>query len=136
MPNEGETTTIDVTIPAKAYEREIYHQAQSVRVKDGGDQYTSASFLQSRWSDLQHVGFCPLTNDVNAATLGSSSATVHLQGGNIVVSNPERAAVALYTVDGMLVASDGSCAETVTFRAAAHGKYIVKVGKQTIKLAF
>ena len=53
-----------------------------------------------------------------------------------MVSNPERAAVALYTVDGMLVASDGSCAETVTFRAAAHGKYIVKVGKQTIKLAF
>lgn len=136
VPGTGETTTIDVTIPAKAYEREIYHQAQSVRVKDGGDQYTSASFLQSRWSDLQHVGFCPLTNDVNAATLGSSSATVHLQGGNIVVSNPERAAVALYTVDGMLVASDGSCAETVTFRAAAHGKYIVKVGKQTIKLAF
>lgn len=119
-----------------AYEREIYHQAQSVRVKAEGDQFSGATFLESRFSDLQKVGFCPLTNGVNDAKLNVSGATVSLSGNNIVVNNPQKAAVALYTLDGMLVASDNSCAEVVTLPVAAHGKYVVKVGKQSVKLVF
>lgn len=136
VPGTGETTSVEVTIPAKAYEREIYHQAQSVRVKAEGDQFSGATFLESRFSDLQKVGFCPLTNGVNDAKLNVSGATVSLSGNNIVVNNPQKAAVALYTLDGMLVASDNSCAEVVTLPAAAHGKYVVKVGKQSVKLVF
>lgn len=134
VPSTGETTSVEVTIPAKAYEREIYHQAQSVRVKAEGDQFSGATFLESRFSDLQKVGFCPLTNGVNDAKLNVSGATVSLAGNNIVVNNPQKAAVALYTLDGMLVASDNSCAEVVTLPATAHGKYVVKVGKQSVKL--
>lgn len=136
VPGTGETTSVEVTIPAKAYEREIYHQAQSVRVKAEGDQFSGATFLESRFSDLQKVGFCPLTNGVNDAKLNVSGATVSLSGYNIVVNNPQKAAVALYTLDGMLVASDNSCAEVVTLPVAAHGKYVVKVGKQSVKLVF
>lgn len=136
VPGTGETTSVEVTIPAKAYEREIYHQAQSVRVKAEGDQFSGATFLESRFSDLQKVGFCPLTNGVNDAKLNVSGATVSLAGNNIVVNNPQKAEVALYTLDGMLVASDNSCAEVVTLPAAAHGKYVVKVGKQSVKLVF
>lgn len=136
VPGTGETTSVEVTIPAKAYEREIYHQAQSVRVKAEGDQFSGATFLESRFSDLQKVGFCPLTNGVNDAKLNVSGATVSLAGSNIVVNNPQKAAVALYTLDGMLVASDNSCAEVVTLPVAAHGKYVVKVGKQSVKLVF
>lgn len=136
VPGTGETTSVEVTIPAKAYERDIYHQAQSVRVKAEGDQFSGATFLESRFSDLQKVGFCPLTNGVNDAKLNVSGATVSLSGNNIVVNNPQKAAVALYTLDGMLVASDNSCAEVVTLPAAAHGKYVVKVGKQSVKLVF
>lgn len=136
VPGTGETTSVEVTIPAKAYERDIYHQAQSVRVKAEGDQFSGATFLESRFSDLQKVGFCPLTNGVNDAKLNVSGATVSLAGNNIVVNNPQKAAVALYTLDGMLVASDNSCAEVVTLPATAHGKYVVKVGKQSVKLVF
>lgn len=136
VPGSGETTSVEVTIPAKAYEREIYHQAQSVRVKAEGDQFSGATFLESRFSDLQKVGFCPLTNGVNDAKLNVSGATVSLAGNNIVVNNPQKAAVALYTLDGMLVASDNSCAEVVTLPVADHGKYVVKVGKQSVKLVF
>lgn len=136
VPGTGETTSVEVTIPAKAYEREIYHQAQSVRVKAEGDQFSGATFLESRFSDLKKVGFCPLTNGVNDAKLNVSGATVSLAGNNIVVNNPQKAEVALYTLDGMLVASDNSCAEVVTLPAAAHGKYVVKVGKQSVKLVF
>lgn len=136
VPGTGETTSVEVTIPAKAYEREIYHQAQSVRVKAEGDQFSGATFLESRFSDLQKVGFCPLTNGVNDAKLDVFGATVSLAGNNIVVNNPQKAAVALYTLDGMLVASDNSCAEVVTLPVADHGKYVVKVGKQSIKLVF
>ena len=131
VPGTGETTSVEVTIPAKAYEREIYHQAQSVRVKAEGDQFSGATFLESRFSDLQKVGFCPLTNGVNDAKLNVSGATVSLAGNNIVVNNPQKAAVALYTL-----ASDNSCAEVVTLPVAAHGKYVVKVGKQSVKLVF
>lgn len=136
VPGTGETTSVEVTIPAKAYEREIYHQAQSVRVKAEGDQFSGATFLESRFSDLQKVGFCPLTNGVNDAKLNVSGATVSLAGNNIVVNNQQKAAVALYTLDGMLVASDNSCAEVVTLPVADHGKYVVKVGKQSVKLVF
>lgn len=136
VPGTGETTSVEVTIPAKAYERDIYHQAQSVRVKAEGDQFSGATFLESRFSDLRKVGFCPLTNGVNDAKLNVSGATVSLAGNNIVVNNPQKAEVALYTLDGMLVASDNSCAEVVTLPAAAHGKYVVKVGKQSVKLVF
>lgn len=136
VPGTGETTSVEVTIPAKAYEREIYHQTQSVRVKAEGDQFSGATFLESRYSDLQKVGFCPLTNGVNDAKLNVSGATVSLAGNNIVVNNPQKAAVALYTLDGMLVASDNSCAEVVTLPVADHGKYVVKVGKQSVKLVF
>lgn len=136
VPGSGETTSVEVTIPAKAYEREIYHQAQSVRVKAEGDQFSGATFLESRFSDLQKVGFCPLTNGVNDAKLNVSGATVSLAGNNIVVNNPQKATVALYTLDGMLVASDNSCAEVVTLPVADHGKYVVKVGKQSVKLVF
>ena len=136
VPGTGETTSVEVTIPAKAYERDIYHQAQSVRVKAEGDQFSGATFLESRFSDLQKVGFCPLTNGVNDAKLNVSGATVSLAGNNIVVNNPQKVAVALYTLDGMLVASDNSCAEVVTLPVAAHGKYVVKVGKQSVKLVF
>lgn len=136
VPGTGETTSVEVTIPAKAYERDIYHQAQSVRVKAEGDQFSGATFLESRFSDLQKVGFCPLTNGVNDAKLNVSGATVSLAGNNIVVNNPQKAEVALYTLDGMLVASDNSCAEVVTLPTAAHGKYVVKVGKQSVKLVF
>lgn len=136
VPGTGETTSVEVTIPAKAYEREIYHQAQSVRVKAEGDQFSGATFLESRFSDLLKVGFCPLTNGVNDAKLNVSGATVSLAGNNIVVNNPQKAAVALYTLDGMLVASDNSCAEVVTLPVADHGKYVVKVGKQSVKLVF
>lgn len=136
VPGTGETTSVEVTIPAKAYERDIYHQAQSVRVKAEGDQFSGATFLESRFSDLQKVGFCPLTNGVSDAKLNVSGATVSLAGNNIVVNNPQKAEVALYTLDGMLVVSDNSCAEVVTLPAAAHGKYVVKVGKQSVKLVF
>lgn len=136
VPGTGETTSVEVTIPAKAYERDIYHQAQSVRVKAEGDQFSGATFLESRFSDLQKVGFCPLTNGVNDAKLNVSGATVSLAGNNIVVNNPQKAEVALYTLDGMLVASDNSCAEVVTLPVADHGKYVVKVGKQSVKLVF
>ena len=136
VPGTGETTSVEVTIPAKAYEREIYHQAQSVRVKAECDQFSGATFLESRFSDLQKVGFCPLTNGVNDAKLNVSGATVSLAGNNIVVNNPQKAAVALYTLDGMLVASDNSCAEVVTLPVADHGKYVVKVGMQSVKLVF
>lgn len=136
VPGEGETTTVDVTIPAKAYAHEIYHRAQSVRVADGGDQYTGATFLQSKFSTLEQVGVCQLTNGVSDTKLNVSGATVRLAGNNLVVNNPEKADVAVYTLDGMLVVSDNSHAEELTLPVAAHGNYVVKVGKQSIKLAF
>ena len=136
VPGTDETTTHEVTIPEKAYERDIFHRAQSVRVDSEGGNYSATTFLESKFSPLTEVGTCPLTNGVNDAKLNVSGAMVRLEGNNLVVNNPEKAAVAVYTLDGMLVASDNSCAEVVTLPTTDHGKYVVKVGKQSIKLSF
>ena len=136
VPGKGETTTVDVTIPEKAYGRDIFHRAQSVRIGTEGDQFSGATFLQSKFSPLTEVGSCPLVNGVNDAKLNVSGATVRLEGNNLVVNNPEKATVAVYTLDGVLVASDNSHTEVVTLPTADHGKFVVKVGKQSIKLTF
>ena len=137
-PEEGaETTGVNVTVPAKADKAEVFHQAQSVRVGSAGDQFSSASFIESSFSPLQSVGVADVPpTAIVGANVNLSGATVRLDGGNIVVNNPKNAPVYVYTMDGAVVASDNSRASVVSIPAAGHGSYVVKVGKQSVKLTY
>ena len=112
----------------------MFHQGQSVRIKDAGDQYSSASFIESSFSPLQPVNV-PATAIVGA-NVNLSCATVHIDGDNIVVNNPKAEPVYVYTLDGAVVASDNSRAAVVNIPKAGHGSYVVKVGKQSVKLTY
>lgn len=133
---DAKSTSLDITVPAKADKAEVYHQAQSVRLGSAGDQFSSASFLESSFSPLQKVGVADVSTAIAGATVNLSGATVRLEGNNIVVNNPKNAPVYVYTMDGAVVASDNSCGSTVSIPAPGHGSYVVKVGKQSVKLTF
>lgn len=137
-PEDGATTTsVEVNVPAKADKAEVFHQGQSVRVKDAGDQYSSASFIESSFSPLQSVGVADVpATAIVGANVNLSGATVRLEGGNIVVNNPKAEPVYVYTLDGAAVASDNSRAAVVSIPKAGHGSYVVKVGKQSVKLTY
>ena len=133
---DAKSTSLDITVPAKADKAEVYHQAQSVRLGSAGDQFSSASFVESSFSPLQKVGVADVSTAIAGATVNLSGATVRLEGNNIVVNNPKNAPVYVYTMDGAVVASDNSCGSTVSIPAPGHGSYVVKVGKQSVKLTF
>ena len=110
---------------------------RSVRVGSAGDQFSSASFVESSFSPLQSVGVADVPpTAIVGANVNLSGATVRLEGGNIVVNNPKNAPVYVYTMDGAVVASDNSRASVVSIPAAGHGSYVVKVGKQSVKLTY
>lgn len=135
-PTDDNQTELEVKVPYRACTHDIFHRAQSVRVGKEGSDYSDASFLTSAFSPLQSVGHAEIPAGVNSASVSLSGATVRLEGGNLVVNNPEKAPVAVYSVDGKLVASDNSLAESVKLAVPAHGTFVVKVGKQSVKLSF
>lgn len=135
VPSEGESTSLEVAIPEKAAGSDIYQRAKSVRLKDAGDQYSSASFIESAFSPMQYVGTATSTG-ISGTRASLSGATVRLEGGNLAINNPENEPVYVYAADGSVVASDNSRAASVTIPAPGHGTYIVKVGKHNVKLAF
>ena len=133
---DNEKTELEVNVPYRACEHEIFHRAQSVRVGEEGSEYSSTSFLTSAFSPLQSVGYAEIPASVNSANAGVAGAIVRLESNNIVVTNPAKAPIAVYTLDGKLVAADNSLAESVKLPAPDHGTLVVKVGKQSVKLSF
>lgn len=125
-------TSVDVKVPVEANGSDIYHQANSVRVS--GQSYYGSEFLESKWTDLTLAAENVTAGINDAKTVSLAKATVKLVGNQLVVNNPEHNAVYLYAADGSTVAADKSGAETVSLNAPAKGTYVVKVGKQTVKV--
>ena len=125
---------VEVIIPQKADTKDIYHRVQSVRVKAQDQQ--SVSRIESDFSTLEYVGvgtYNP-TLGIESSKVGFSGATVKFAGDNIVINNPQNESVVIYQTNGSIVYSDNSKSSTITIPVPAHGAYIVKVGKQSIKL--
>lgn len=135
VPGTGEKTSLEVTIPEKAVGADIYQRTKSVRMRDMGDQFSEATFLESAFSPMQYVGVGTATG-INGTRVSLSGATVRIEGDNLVINNPDNEPVYVYGMDGAIVASDNSRAAHVAIPTPAHGKYVVKVGKQSVKLAF
>ena len=129
-----EGTSVDVEVPHRYNGEDIYHKVQSVKVKRAAQsEYESTDYLESKMSAYQ-LASADVVAGVDAPNVALSSATVRLEGENLVVNNPEGETVSLYTVGGAAVASDASGDAVVKFAAPASGAYIVKVGTQTVKV--
>lgn len=129
-----EGTSVDVHVPYRYNGGDIYQKVQSVRVKKAAQStFESTEYLESKMSDYK-LAVANVATGVASANIGYNSATVTLQGDNIVVNNPEGATVYVYSTTGAVVASDASGAATVSLAAPAHGTYVVKVGNRSVKL--
>ena len=68
-------------------------------------------------------------------TLNDNDAIVATIGENIVVKNATAGSVVrVYAVDGAMIASEVATEGDVVIEAPVKGIYIVKVGKQTVKV--
>ena len=71
----------------------------------------------------------------NPITLNDNNAIVAAIGENIVVKNAKVGSVVhVYTADGAMIASEVATEGDVIIEAPVKGIYIVKVGKQTVKV--
>lgn len=130
-----EGTSVDVNVPYRLKGADIYHRAQSVRVKQAAQsQFERTSYLESKMSDYKLVMAEARPTGINNADVKFSGATVRMEGDRLVVNNPAKAPVYVYTAAGAVVASDMSGAETASFSVPANATYIVKVGKQSVKV--
>lgn len=130
-----EGTSVDVNIPYRLKGADLYHRAQSVRVKQAAQsEYERTSYLESKMSDYKLVMAEACPTDINNADVKFSGATVRMDGDRLVVNNPAKAPVYVYTAAGAVVASDMNGAETASFSVPANATYIVKVGKQSVKV--
>ncbi len=118
-------------MPFKANGSDIYHAAQSVRVKEATQWYTT--FTESKMGELT-LAATGITTGLGKTKATVAGAKVRIEGNSIVVSNPSHEAVTLFSADGATLAADRSMAESVSLAMPQHGTYIVKVGKQTIKV--
>lgn len=123
--------SIEVNVPYKANQKDIYHRAQSVRVSKVSQQ--SISRLESPFSELQYVGKA-VVSGISNTKANISGATVRLEGNSIVVDNPGKENIYVYNLTGAIVYSNTSRAASTTLPTFGHGVFLVKVGKQTIKL--
>lgn len=129
-----EGTSVDVHVPYRLNGADIYHRAQSVRVKQAAQsEYERTSYLESKMSDYK-LAAGNVSTGINNADVKFSGATVRMEGDRLVVNNPAKAPIYVYTAAGAVVASDMSGAETASFSVPANATYIVKVGKQSVKV--
>lgn len=117
---------MDVTLPGFTSGEKIYHKVNAVKTGKTG-------VVETGYCDYEFVGVSDAVNGIGNLSL--ASATVQVIDGKIIVNNPEGNVVNLYSVDGAQVAADNSGNKEVVFNAA-RGSYIVKVGKQSVKLTF
>lgn len=126
--------SLDVTFTPAVAGKDIYHRIQSVRLGQQAYYYTNATFAESKWSDTSFVT-ANAPASIDGAAVAGKSATVTMKGNNLVVNNPSGADVDVYTVNGSLVFSAKGGQTTVSMPAPANGTYIVKAGKQSIKVS-
>lgn len=115
---------------------------------------TNNAFRWTIAADGKSAGFVPYDNDsytiadgVTATvtfgavdgiqtTPATPQAIVYTQPGSIIVANaPVGSTLALYTVNGIMLANKTIQSETQTLHTPASGIYILRVGTQTFKIA-
>lgn len=115
--------------------KDVYHRVQAVRLSKQAEQLTNATFAESYWSDPTLVAKNVYTGIQQATINTGKSATVFMQGNNLVVNNPEGAEVHVYSMSGVELNANKSGDTSVSLAVPAENNFIVKVGKQSIKIS-
>lgn len=123
-----------ISIPDRNTGGMIYHKVSAARAQTEMNPWTGerevTRLVEGKFSPLTEVMETEFNSLVSLPGLQASAVLDH---GTLKVLNPARAAVAVYGIDGRLVARLGNASSLSA--AVAPGAYIVKVGNTTLKVA-
>lgn len=126
--------SVAVEVPKSLNGCELYHRAQAVRSSETSDGYMSdVEFTESYWTDYASAGegFSVGIHNATAPTLANATALV--ENGRIVVNAAQGTPVSVYAANGAQVFTGNGASTTSVL---PHGTYIVKAGKQSVKVTF
>lgn len=127
--------SMEIPLVGETAGKDVYHRMQSVRLGQAANQFTSATFCESQWSKPTLVAENVVTDIEKTTEVGKKSATVFMQGDNLVINNPAGEEVHIYGMNGAELNADKSGNASIKMAMPADNSFIVKVGKQSIKIA-
>lgn len=127
--------SMEIPLVGETAGKDVYHRMQSVRLGQAANQFTSATFCESQWSKPTLVAENVVTGIEKTTEVGKKSATVFRQGDNLVINNPAGEEVHIYGMNGTELNADKSGNASIKMAMPADNSFIVKVGKQSIKIA-
>lgn len=127
--------SMEIPLVGETAGKDVYHRMQSVRLGQAANQFTSATFCESQWSKPTLVAENVVTGIEKTTEVGKKSATVFMQGDNLVINNPAGEEVHIYGMNGAELNADKSGNASIKMAMPTDNSFIVKVGKQSIKIA-
>lgn len=127
--------SMEIPLVGETAGKDVYHRMQSVRLGQAANQFTSATFCESQWSKPTLVAENVVTGIEKTTEVGKKSATVFMQGDNLVINNPAGEEVHIFGMNGTELNADKSGNASIKMAMPADNSFIVKVGKQSIKIA-
>lgn len=127
--------SMEIPLVGETAGKDVYHRMQSVRLGQAANQFTSATFCESQWSKPTLVAENVVTGIEKTTEVGKKSATVFMQGDNLVINNPTGEEVHIFGMNGAELNADKSGNASIKMAMPADNSFIVKVGKQSIKIA-
>lgn len=127
--------SMEIPLVGETAGKDVYHRMQSVRLGQAANQFTSATFCESQWSKPTLVAENVVTGIKKTTEVGKKSATVFMQGDNLVINNPAGEEVHIFGMNGAELNADKSGNASIKMAMPADNSFIVKVGKQSIKIA-
>lgn len=127
--------SMEIPLVGETAGKDVYHRMQSVRLGQAANQFTSATFCESQWSKPTLVAENVVTGIEKTTEVGKKSATVFRQGDNLVINNPAGEEVHIFGMNGAELNADKSGNASIKMAMPADNSFIVKVGKQPIKIA-
>lgn len=127
--------SMEIPLVGETAGKDVYHRMQSVRLGQAANQFTSATFCESQWSKPTLVAEKVVTGIEKTTEVGKKSATVFMQGDNLVINNPAGEEVHIFGMNGAELNADKSGNASIKMAMPADNSFIVKVGKQSIKIA-
>lgn len=127
--------SMEIPLVGETAGKDVYHRMQSVRLGQAANQFTSATFCESQWSKPTLVAENVVTGIEKTTEVGKKSATVFRQGDNLVINNPAGEEVHIFGMNGAELNADKSGNASIKMAMPADNSFIVKIGKQPIKIA-
>lgn len=127
---EGTSHEIIVNDHVRKQDIPFYVRATSVRSKGPKDQFSSASYKESVFSD-----YVTIQNTLGTQTLETAAkAQVSVVEGTLRIVNPTAASVVIFNAAGEQVYADTTGRTALTVEGLAKGAYVLKVGTEVLKV--